>query len=75
MIILTMCTEHARLVARLTSEKDGEMNSRLEQLQQQTDARIQQLQQQHSDMINALNTGKIYTGIVGRLKPGFHYPS
>ena len=52
-----MCTEHARLVERLRSEKDEEMNSRLQQLEEQTAKRIEILQKQHADTINTLHAG------------------
>jgi len=57
-IIDTDCAEHASLVERLTSDKDREMKSRLEELERQTAERIETLQQQHSDMIDTLNTGE-----------------
>ena len=59
MIQLTLGIEHARLVERLKSEKDAELNSRLEQLEKQTATRIELLQQQHSDTINSLNAGNL----------------
>ena len=57
MTMLTACVEHARLVERLRSDKDEEMHSRLQRLEQQTANRIELLRQQHSDALNALNAG------------------
>jgi len=51
-------TEHARLVERLTSEKDQEMQTQLEQLEKETAKRIELLQKQHNDTLNKLNAGK-----------------
>jgi len=59
-----MYTEHARLVERLTSEKDEEWQLKLEQLETETTTRIQRLQQQHSDTIKSLTEGIQLTAVL-----------
>jgi len=74
--IITTFVEHARLLERLTSDKDEEMNSRLQQLEEQTTNSIEVLQQQHSEALNELNTGicsvnsAFYPSGVGKSRTG-----
>ena len=51
------CLEHARLMERLTLDKDDQLRLRTEQTDREIEKRIQLLQQQHSDAINSINEG------------------
>jgi len=52
-----LCAEHCDLVERLSSEKDKEMKSRLEQLKTESEERADRLKRHHSDALGALKAG------------------